>query len=984
MTIMKQYQPLVYVLFFLMVCCTREQIVTAKRQQSLISYVNPFIGTGGHGHTYPGATMPFGMMQLSPDTRLDGWDGCSGYHYSDTEIYGFSHTHLSGTGVSDYGDILLMPTNKVVFNNGADTSSSSAEKEGYKSKFSHENEVAEPGLYKVHLDDTNIDVALTVSKRSGMHKYQFPANKNQVVILDLLHRDKVLDAKINKISDTELSGYRFSEAWATDQRLFFSIKTSHPFNDILQSPPKKGMPGAQKIALTFINPKNEPVRIKIGISAVDIAGAKKNLATEIGDKTFEEVKKEAQQAWGKQLEKIVIEDPNTDHKTNFYTAMYHVSIAPNLYQDVDGRYRGMDLKIHQTNDFEYYTVFSLWDTYRAAHPLYTILETERTNDFINTFLVKYDEGGIMPIWDLSANYTGCMIGYHAVPVIADAYLKGIRNYDVDKAFKAMKHSATRDKLGLDSYKNFGFIPVEKESESVSKTLEYAYDDWTIAQMANDLGKENDYRTYLERAQSYKNVFDPESQFMRGRFRNTWFAPFDPNEVNFNYTEANAWQYSFYVPQDVSGFIKLLGGKDQLENQLDKLFVADAKTSGRHQVDITGLIGQYAHGNEPSHHMAYLYNFVNKPAKTQKKVRQILTELYTNTPDGISGNEDCGQMSAWYIFSSLGFYPVTPGSNQYIIGSPLFEKATINLENGKNFTVQANNISPENKYIESVQLNGKGYEYSYLNHQDIINGGSLVFEMTNKPTNWGTKDAFIPSTKIDKHLIVAAPFIAKGKTAFKGSTEVALSSVQKNTDIYFSLGDEYQKYDKPFSISEKSTLKVYAQKYEKKSAIITTDFYKIDPDIKIKLKTKYASQYNAGGDNALIDGIVGAEDFRTGTWQGYFDADVIAVVDLGKEKWIERIQVNFLEDQRSWIFLPTEVEYLVSLDGINYKRVANTKLNSTRPNDQVKVEEVAIHLIRKTARFVKIVAKKLGVLPKWHLGYKHEGHSWLFVDEIQIK
>ncbi|MFT6870962.1 MAG: putative alpha-1,2-mannosidase, partial [Polaribacter sp.] len=723
-----------FLIILVLISCNDKTIVSqAQKAKNLVSYVNPFIGTGGHGHTYPGATMPFGMMQLSPDTRLDGWDGCSGYHYSDDEIYGFSHTHLSGTGVSDYGDILLMPTNKQVFNNGADG------KEGYKSKFSHKNEVAEPGFYKVHLEDTNIDVELTVSKRSGMHKYNFPAAENQFVILDLLHRDKVLDANVTKISDTELAGFRFSEAWATDQRLFFSIKTSHSFTDVLQSPPKNGMKGAQKIALNFINPNNEPVIIKIGISAVDIDGAKKNLEAEIGNQTFEQVKKIAQDFWEKQLEKIVVEDKNKDNKVNFYTSMYHVSIAPNLYQDVDGRYRGMDLKIHKTKDFDYYTVFSLWDTYRAAHPLYTIIEQEKTNDFINTFLAKYDEGGIMPIWDLAGNYTHCMIGYHAVPVIADAYLKGIKNYDVDKAFTAMKHSATRDKLGLNSYKNFGFIPVEKESESVSKTLEYAYDDWTIAQMAKDLGKESDYKTYSERAQYYKNVFDPSTQFMRGRFRNTWFAPFDPYEVNFNYTEANSWQYSFYVPQDISGFTKLLGGKQQLENQLDKLFSANDKTSGSHQVDITGLIGQYAHGNEPSHHMAYLYNFVNNPSKTQEKVRQILTELYTNTPDGISGNEDCGQMSAWYIFSSLGFYPVTPGSNQYIIGSPLFEKATINLENGKSFTVAANNQSEENKYIQSAKLNGEKYEYSYINHQDIMNGGSLVFEMTNKPSTWGTKD-----------------------------------------------------------------------------------------------------------------------------------------------------------------------------------------------------------------------------------------------------
>ncbi len=959
-------------------CDANSEITTAKSDESLISYVNPFIGTGGHGHTYPGATMPFGMMQLSPDTRLDGWDGCSGYHYSDDEIYGFSHTHLSGTGVSDYGDILLMPTNKQVFNNGADG------KEGYKSKFSHKREVAEPGFYKVHLEDTNIDVELTVSKRSGVHKYSFPSSENQFVILDLLHRDKVLDAKINRISDTELSGFRFSEAWAKDQRLFFSIKTSHPFSDVLQSPEKEGVQGAQKIALKFINPNNEAIIIKIGVSAVDIEGAKKNLKGEIGNQTFEEVKKIAQDFWEKQLEKIVIEDKNKDNKINFYTSMYHVSIAPNLYQDVDGRYRGMDNEIHKSVGFDYYTVFSLWDTYRAAHPLYTIIEQEKTNDFINTFLAKYDEGGIMPIWDLAANYTGCMIGYHAVPVIADAYLKGIRNYDVEKAFTAMKHSATRDKLGLDSYKNFGFIPVEKESESVSKTLEYAYDDWSIAQMAKSLGKENDYKTYSERAQYYKNVFDPSTQFMRGRFRNTWFSPFDPYEVNFNYTEANSWQYSFYVPQDISGFIKLLGGKQQLENQLDKLFTAEDKTSGSHQVDITGLIGQYAHGNEPSHHMAYLYDFVNKPFKTQEKVRQILTELYTNTPDGISGNEDCGQMSAWYIFSSLGFYPVTPGSNQYIIGSPLFEKATINLENGKVFTVEAKNNSSENKYIKSVKLNGNNYEFSYINHSDIINGGSFVFEMTNKPSTWGTKDEFIPSTTIDEHLIVAAPFIAKGEIAFKGSTEITLKNVDSEAVIYYRLGYKggFNKYNKPFIIDKFINLSVYSEKNGIKSAVILTDFYKIDPNIKIDLKTEYANQYNAGGQNALIDGIVGAEDFRTGTWQGYFDSDLVAIVDLGKVKPIKNVKVSFLKDQKSWIFLPKEVEIYKSKDGVNYELETNWSFKNRENTDEVKIETVHVSKLGE-ARYIKVIAKKLGKLPTWHLGAKDDGRSWLFVDEIQI-
>ena len=609
--------------------CTSDAKIDFSRaiaNRPLTEYVNTFIGTGGHGHTYPGATMPFGMMQLSPDTRLDGWDGCSGYHYSDDVIYGFSHTPLSGTGVSDYGDILLMPTDKAVYNNGADG------KEGYSSKFSHDKENASPGYYEVHLDDTDIDVRLTVTERAGMHEYQFPSSKNQFVMLDLEHRDKLLEHGLQLISETEIIGKRFSSAWATEQMLFFYITTSHPiknWNTKQEVTPKK-------LALNFDNPNNEPVSIKIGISAVDEAGAKQNLETEIGNKDFETIKKQANHSWEKQLNKIVIEDDNYDNKVNFYSALYHTMIAPNLYQDVDGRYRGMDLEVHKTKDFDYYTVFSMWDTYRAAHPLYTIIEQERTNDFIHTLTAKYDEGGILPIWDLSGNYTGCMIGYHAIPIIADAYLKGIRDYDVDKAFEAMLHSAAQDKLGLESYKKYGFIPVELESESVSKTLEYAYDDWTIAQMAKAMGNEEKYAEFTRRAQNYKNMYNPATGFLQGRYRNTWFAPFKPEEVNFNYTEANAWQYSLYTPQDISGHIKLMGGDAAYEKHLDHMFTAKMETSGRHQADITGLIGQYAHGNEPSHHMAYLYNYIGKPHKTQEKVHEILTTLYHNAPDGVSG------------------------------------------------------------------------------------------------------------------------------------------------------------------------------------------------------------------------------------------------------------------------------------------------------------------------------------------------------------
>ena len=970
----KYFLLFLYSMVFLS-CNEKESSNIVIKTAPLISFVDPFIGTGGHGHTYPGATMPFGMMQLSPDTRLDGWDGCSGYHYSDDEIYGFSHTHLSGTGVSDYGDILLMPTNLAILNNGANG------EKGYKSKFSHKNEVAQPGYYKVHLEDTNIDVELTVSKRSGIHKYEYPSSKDQILILDLEHRDQLNGFNISIVNDREVKGFRHSKAWATDQFLFYHIKFSHPIKD----PDRLYEVFPTKESFEFINPNNEPVYVKIGISAVDEKGAKQNLEQEIGKKSFEEVKKEAQQTWESQLGKIVVEDNNQTNKVNFYTAMYHSMLAPNLYQDVDGRYRGMDLKIHETNNFKYYTVFSLWDTYRAAHPLYTLIEQKRTNDFINTFLAKFDEGGIMPIWDLAANYTGCMIGYHAVPVIADAYLKGIRNYDAEKALKAMKHSATRDKLGLDSYKNIGFIPVEKESESVSKTLEYAYDDWTIAQMAKAMDEQEDYKTFTKRSQNYVNVFDPTTKFMRGRFRNTWFSPFDPYEVNFNYTEANSWQYSFYVPHDITGFMNFLGGKDELEKQLDNLFTANDKTSGREQADITGLIGQYAHGNEPSHHMAYLYNFVNKPYKTQEKTRQILTELYTNSPDGISGNEDCGQMSAWYIFSSLGFYPVTPGSNQYIIGSPLFDKATIQFEDGKSFTVEAINNSLENKYIKNVRLNNKAYSYSYLKHSDIVKGGNLVFEMTDRPTNWGSDEAFIPSTEITDHKIIPAPFIKKGDIVFKGSTSVELACADKTADIFFKLGHKggFKKYTEPFIIDKFIKLSVYAQKGDIRSTTISTDFHKRDPNLKIQLYTDYENQYNAGGNDALIDGILGTEDFRTGTWQGYSDTDLNAVIDLGKVKEIHNVKLSFLRDQRSWIFLPKDLKIFTSTDGINFNKYHHSTFNSPTDTDDIKIETIEFFKSTK-ARYVKVIAKNYGSLPKWHLGAPFDGKAWIFVDEIQIK
>jgi predicted alpha-1,2-mannosidase len=913
------------------------------------------------------------MMQLSPDTRLDSWDGASGYHYSDKHIYGFSHTHLSGTGITDYMDVLLMPTDNIIFNNGVDG------EKGYRSAFSHDNEVATPGYYSVSLDDTKIDVSLTVSKRSGIHRYEFPENSNQIVILDLVHRDQVLDAAIYTNDNRVVSGRRFSNAWAKDQRLFFDLEFSRPYTNVTFLNDKTTGLNV-KAAFEFDSSISNSLELKIGISPVDKEGAKLNRVTELRDKSFDQLRIEANEIWEKQLGKIVVETYDEEDMYNFYSALYHTMLAPNLFQDVDGRYRGMDMEIHKDNSLNYYTVFSLWDTFRAAHPLYTIIEQNRTNDFIKTFLNKYDEGGIIPIWDLSANYTNTMIGYHAIPVIADAYFKGIRGYDINKAFQAMKHSAMQDKNGLDSYKRLGYIAVEDFSDSVSRTLEYSYDDWIIALMAKDLGNWGDYKTFIQRAQYYKNVFDPETKFMRGRLKNKWFAPFDPYEVNFNYTEANSWQYSFFVPHDISGHIKIIGGKKSYEKMLDGLFLADPETTGRNQSDITGLIGQYAHGNEPSHHIAYLYNFLNKPHKTQSMIRKILEEQYNNSPDGITGNEDCGQMSAWYVLSALGFYPVTPGTDHYVIGSPIVKSAKINLENGKMFEINAPNNSKNKTYIKGVTINGKEHLNSYISHTDIMGGGNLTFQMSRRKSEWGTSNESIPITQIDHFQITTPPFIKTGNTSFKEQTTISLGSLQQSADIYYSIGDSYVKYEAPFTINDNTDLKIYSIHNETKSVIIQTDFRKRDSNISISLETPYSNQYNAQGKNALIDGIIGSKDFRSGTWQGYEDQDVIATIDLGESRSIKYISSNFLTDYSGWIFYPKEVSFFGSSDGINFSLIGSEKI----PTEKIyssEIKKIQIKNLNINYRYIKMHAKKLSKVPKWHVG--SGGKPWIFIDEIQI-
>ncbi len=971
------YRQLLLILLLMSSCFASDQ-EKSELQAGLTQYVNTFIGTGGHGHTYPGATLPFGMMQLSPDTRLTGWDGCSGYHYSDSIVYGFSHTHLSGTGVSDYGDLLLMPH--------SDKKDPTLEYTAYHSEFDKNTEKATAGYYEVVLKDDNIKVALSTTTRCGMHQYTFPKDSIQTVMLDLQHRDKLLEADFEIVDDRTIKGVRRSDAWATDQHFYFYLQFSRPFikKNILRS---EGF-GNVNAQLHF-DSENEELLVKVGMSAVSAEGARKNLEKEIPEWDFEKIKTDAKNIWEKELKKVEIEGGSEDQKTIFYTALYHSFIVPNTFMDIDGQYRGTDAKVHSAKDFDYYTIFSLWDTFRGTHPLYTILQRKRSLDFIKTFLAQYQQGGQLPVWELAGNYTGCMIGYHSVSAIADAYAKGIKDFDTDLALEAMQHSGNQLHLGLEFFKKNNFIACDEEAESVSKTLEYAYDDWCIAQMAKSLGKDSIYQTYITRAQAFKNLYDPSTNFLRGRIHGGWFSPFDPSEVNFNYTEANGWQYTFFAPQDIAGLVKLMGGPDNFEKMLDNMFEAESDLEGRHQVDITGLIGQYAHGNEPSHHVAYLYNYIHKPWKTQQRVHQIMKEMYQNAPDGLSGNEDCGQMSSWYNLSAMGFYPVTPGSDYYTLGTPTFNKTSLNLENGKKFVIKAHQLSKSNKYIQSVKLNGLSYNKTYLQHHDIMKGGEIIFEMGNRPNKkWGIANQSIPPSQINEFLIVTSPFISTSGKTFVDSMKVEMGTACMDCTIFYSTDKSMPdsnslRYSEALFIDSSTTFKAITIHPDgTRSKVISEEYLKIDDSRKITINSTYANQYSAGGDRALIDQLRGGPNYRTGSWQGYRE-DMNVEIDLGRSVEISEMEAGFLQDIRSWIFYPPEVEYYYSQDGKKFILAGTIKCDipdndylSSRKNFLLQLKK------KKKIRYIKIIAKNYGVCPEWHLGAG--GTTWIFADEISVR
>ncbi len=955
-------------------------------QTNFTSLVNPFIGTGGHGHTFPGASRPFGMMQLSPDTRLEGWDGCSGYHYSDSLVYGFSHTHLSGTGIADYCDILLMPfTGEVKWKN-----------KDYASPFSHKNEEARPGYYSVLLDKFNIRAALTTSVRSGMHEYGYDATATEgKVLLDLQHRDEVLASSLEIVNNTTVRGMRRSRSWARDQVVYFWLQFDQPFDEsgiALDDQLKPGLLSASgkniKSCFRFPLMNDKQVKIRIGISGVSMENARQNLEAEIPGWDFGALQQEAGSDWNRELGKIEVRGGSRDQQVAFYTALYHTMLAPNVYTDVNGEYRGTDGQVHTADRFTNYSVFSLWDTHRALHPLHTIINRQRTNDWIHTFLAQYKNGGMLPVWELSGNETFCMIGYHAVPVITDAWQKGIRDFDPGLALKAMISYAESKRYGLPAYMRQGFISNENDHESASKTVEYAYDDWCIAQFAGMTGNKEVYERYSKRALNYRNLFDPRVKHIRGKVQGSWYAPFDPAEVNNFFTEGNAWHYSFTAQQDMDGLKKLYGGSAGLAQKLEELFTTKSRLSGREQADVTGLIGQYAHGNEPSHHLAYLFNYAGKPWRTQEIVHKICTEFYPNQPDGLIGNEDCGQMSAWLVLSAMGFYPVTPGSDDYALGTPLFEEIKIRLENGKQFLIKTENYNKDNIYIKAAKLNGKILPCSFIRHADLANGGELLFTMSGQPDHKrGTTEKDMPHTRVEDKGFTAVPFFDMESNKFKNTVLIALRHIDPVAEIFFDIagdgraGNTFSRYTKPFFLSRTDTIWVYAIKNGVRSPLVFRKFYKIPSDKSITVLSEVHPMYTAGGKEALIDGIMGTENWKTGDWQSYYARDFEAIIDLQSVRPVQYVGVHVLQDIGPWILYPKELIVEVSNDGKKYEYLTTVK-NKTGIEIKGPVHQELGARVSISARYLRFKAISGGTLPAWHESAGSPSH--LFIDEVIVR
>ena len=981
---------------------------------NLTDYVDPMIGTGAHGHTFPGATTPFGMVQLSPSNDFKAWDWCSGYHYSDSIIKGFAHNHISGAGLSGLGDILLMPTM------GKKTTKSGSDElvdESYRSRFSHKTENARAGYYKVTLDDYNIDVELTATTRSGFHKYTFNKAGEANIVIDPTHAimERATKTSIEIISNSEIKGFKQVAMGRGKSRfMYFSAKFSKPFKEAVITKNDTVSENTNltsvkvKSYLTFNVEKGEEIEVSVTLSPIDYDGVEKNFKAEAEGKSFKNVLEETTNKWNEVLNKIIISETSSDaKKRTFYTAMYHSFISPNVISDVDGRYavEGTQYKSKNTQ----YSNYSTWDTYRALHPLLTIIEQKETSKMINSLISRDTQAGVgQPVWELIGFDNACMIGYTTSSVIGDAVLKNIEGINYEDAFNSMyksafnltKHSAVYDVSGLKDYINYGYVTAETGS-SVSKTTEYNYHDFVIARVAEKLGKAAEAKAFYKRSIGYRPLFNAKDGYLYPVFSNGNMRKLDLStwdDLIPNYVSGNIWAYSTYTPHDMTGAIQLHGGKEKYAAWLDNIFSDTSELGGAQHVDISGFIGKYGHGDEPGHQMPYLYNYVGQPWKGQKHINEVVTTMYSDTPDGLINNEDLGQMSAWYIFSTLGFYPVSSADLSYQLGAPYYETATINLESGSTFTVKAINLSDDNFYVESVKLNGEIYNKTYIDHSDIMNGGTLEFTMTNIPNKtWGALDE---STSIglvsnEKPEVIvkatASPYDTNSSFFFSGAHVAKLESNDAEAIIYYTTDGSQptiasNTYKNPFQIKENCILKAIAVKnglnmskvYEKPL------FKSVFPLLKegypkITMNSWSNPNFGKADGNMLFDEITGSKSYGDAKWTGLKD-DFNIDLDLGQNQIIENTSVGLLTDIGSWIFPAESVQVYGGTSKENLKLIGKKTIQ--KQNDYPK--EVNRHIIKLDKgkyRYLKIKINALGVAPEWHgaVGKK----VWLFVDEIII-
>ncbi|SMO64261.1 alpha-1,2-mannosidase, putative [Saccharicrinis carchari] len=983
--------------------------------KSPYDYADPMIGTDGLGHTFPGATVPFGMVQLSPSNDFKAWNWCSGYHYSDSILKGFAHTHLSGAGLAGLGDILFMPTTGEV---KLEAGTEENPEMGYRSRFSHNQEEASPGYYSVVLKDYDVNVELTATERVGFHKYT-PAQAGTLnVIIDPTHHimERVLDTGIEYISDTEMRGYKKSDGEGGERTVFFYARFSKPIikfglaKDNTVSPGAETLKGKNTKAFVQVQLKsNEALQVQVALSFVSHRGAKSNFDAEGAGLSFTEVHTMARSKWSEKLNKIKVDGKSTSDKRIFYTAMYHSFISPNLISDVNGKYvvEGKVL----TSEIPQYSNFSTWDTFRALNPLFTMIDQEKTAEFVNSLASRHSDAKVgLPVWECLGHDNVCMIGYNAVSPLVDAALKDIKGIDANQVYEAVraaamsteKHSPNYDKNGMEEYIQLGFVPAELNC-AVSKTTEQNYYDWCIAMLAKKLGRTADAQLFIERSLGYRNLFNPQTQFLHSKYTTGEWREMDLtvwSDLIGNYVSGNIWAYSAFVPHDVEGLMSLIGGREELATWLDGIFTDTSHIAGDTHVDISGFIGKYGHGDEPGHHMPYLYNYAGQPWKTQSYVRKVMDDFYQDTPDGLVNNDDLGQMSAWYIFGALGFYPVCPGDMQYIITAPLFSSAAIQLENGKQFTIRAKNNPKENIYIQSVTLNGEPYTKSFIAHQQIMQGGEMVFEMGGEPNKkWASEPEDMPvsSVSVPKGSsalpqITLKPFDKDNSEMFEGSRKVRLHSNTPDADIYYTLDGstpdkKSKKYKGGITMHKTSNLKAIAYADGMKPSFVYDRTYyagrrfeELAQGYPILTLENKAGQHIPTKDSPLMNQKIGSEKFNDGRWVGFNGRDMVAVIDFGQEIRLKNLSLGFLSNTGVWIFPPSAISVSASNDNKNFKEIAHKSFSYSQAElEETFLERPIFNLNHIKTRYLKVTASEFGPIPSWHAATGHKG--LMYLDEI---